>query len=461
MPNSQVLSRRALFRRAAGITAGVGVASTSCALPRKPSPSTSAPATRLEHPPVLDMPFEPRSEVRLGMVGVGARGMGLLRDFLAVDAVKVTAVCDTVQDKTSAAQNLVAQAGQEPPAVYARGERDFERLANRDDVDLVVVATPWRWHVPMAVDAMNKGKHVGLEVPAATSVEECWQLVDVSEKTRRHCVMLENCCYGSDELMVLGMVRDGLLGQLTHGEAAYIHDLRELLFRDESEGLWRRFAHTRRDANLYPTHGLGPVASYMNINRGDRFEYLVSVSSPQLGLEAYRGKHVPEKSPKWKERYVCGDINSSLIKTARGRSILLQHDVVSPRPYDRLNLVSGTGGTFAGYPSRIYIDGQKEHAWQSPEPFKKRYLHPLWRRVGDLARKAGGHGGMDLIMCYRLIECMREGLVPDMDVYDAASWSVPTTLSQVSVAGGGTPASFPDFTRGRWDNTRRPFAAQH
>jgi len=276
-------------------------------------------------------------------------------------------------------------------------------------------------------------------------------LVEVSEKTRRHCIMLENCCYGYNEMLVLNLVKAGRLGRLTHGECAYIHDLRELLLSDEGEGLWRRYPHLQLDGNLYPTHGLGPVANYMGINRGDRFDYLVSMSSLEAGLTEYRDEHLAPADPKRQERYRTGDMNTSLIKTALGRTVMLQHDVVSPRPYSRINMISGTRGTFADYPARIMIEGQPEgDAWAGLDGYREAFESPLWKRMGEIARKLGGHGGMDFIMNYRLVQCMREGLVPDMDVYDAAAWSAPGPLSVTSVKKGSRPVDVPDFTRGAW-----------
>ena len=282
---------------------------------------------------VVGMPFEARENVRMGLIGCGSRGSGMLREYLGVEGLTVTAVCDVVKDAALKAQATVERAGQKPPAVYANGEHDFENMVKRDDVDFVYIPSPWEWHVPMAVAAMNNGKHAFVEVPAAFSIEDCWKLVDTSEKTRRHCLMLENCCYGENELLVLNMVKAGLFGDLLYGEGAYLHDLRRLLFEDKSEGLWRRFPHTKLNGNLYPTHGLGPVANYMGVNRGDRFDYLVSMSSPERGLDAWREANVPKDSPKWKEKYICGDLNTSLIKTANGRMITVQHDVVNPHPY--------------------------------------------------------------------------------------------------------------------------------
>jgi predicted dehydrogenase len=408
---------------------------------------------------VMGMPFSPHATVRVGIIGVGGRGTDLLGDLLAIEGVEVKAVCDIVAEKARRARSTVEKAGKPAPQEYTAGDHDFENLCRRGDLDLVYVATPWRWHVPMALAAMDGGAHAGVEVPAATTIDDCWKLVAASERARRHCMMLENCCYGYNEMLVLNMVRAGLLGDLTHAEAAYIHDLRTILFSKEGEGLWRRDEHFSRNGNLYPTHGLGPVALYLDVNRGDRFETLVSMSSLERGLSAYQ-KRLAQDDSRRSESYACGDINTSLIRTAKGRTIVLQHDVVSPRPYDRINLVSGTKGTFRDYPPRLFLDGQKDHrSWGSIKPHKKQFEHPLWKEAGRMARKRGGHGGMDYIMSYRLIQCMRQGLPPDLDVYDAAAWSAPGPLSEQSVAGGSVPVSFPDFTRGRWSEARRTAAA--
>ena len=303
----------------------------------------------------------------------------------------------------------------------------------------------------MALSAMENGKHAAVEVPLAYTLEDLWKLVDTSEKKRRHCIMLEECCYGYTETLVLNMVRRGMLGTLLNGEAAYLHDLREEMFSNKGEGLWRRQFHTQSDGNLYPTHGLGPVANYMNINRGDRFDYMVSMSTPPRGLAAYREAHTPQGDPKWKEKYVNGDMNVSLIKTASGLTITLKLDVSNPRPYDRINMISGTKGVFVDYPPRIYLDGQAgKEEWGTLDQYKKDYESPLWAEQGEMARMSGGHGGMDFIMIYRLLQCFREGLPPDMDVYDGAAWSAPAPLSKVSVAQGSAPVKFPDFTRGLW-----------
>ncbi len=411
---------------------------------------------------MIGVKFDPRDVVRIGIVGVGLRGTSTLGEFLAIDKVVVNAVCDIVKEKCLRAGQMIEKAGQKAPALYFNGECDFENLCARADLDLIYIATPWEWHVPQILAGLNNGKHVGTEVPAAYTVEDCWKIVDASEKMRRHCLIMENCCYDHSEMMVLNMVRAGLFGELVHGECAYNHDLREVLFENANEGLWRRRHHTLRDSNLYPTHGLGPVANYMNINRGDKFDHMISMSSSHLGLEVYRKDHVQAGDPKWKEVYKCGDYNTSIIKTAKGRTIMLQHNVSTPRPYDRINLIQGTKGIFRDYPPRIFLDGQEGgHSWTTLDKYKEQYEALLWKKQGETARQVGGHGGMDYIMCYRLVQCMREGLEPDIDVYDAAAWSVPGPLSETSVANGSMPVKFPDFTRGLWQKARIMLSADN
>jgi hypothetical protein len=440
-------SRRDLLRGAA--LAGAGASLT--ALGVGPAAAAPRPVVQPAAATMKGVPFEPHASVRVAMVGTGLRGKVLVEQLLAVEGVRVTALADIVAAKAQAVSRLVVAAGQPEPALYTNGERDFERLVERDDIDLVITATPWAWHVPVCLAAMRAGRHAATEVPAATTVDECWALVDASERTRRHCLMLENCCYGYNEMLVLAMVRAGLFGEIKHAAAAYNHDLRRILFENKDEGLWRRQSHVDRNGNLYPTHGLGPVALYLDINRGDRFDYLVSMSTPEFGLSAWREAEIARDDPKWRETYRCGDLNSSLIRTVRGRTILLEHDVTSPRPYTRINRVQGTKGIFEDYPPRLYLEGQAGGEKFAPiDAHKARYEHPLWTRTGELARTLGGHGGMDFVMLYRLVECMRQGAAPDMDVYDAAAWSVPGPLSEASVAQGSAPVAFPDFTRGHW-----------
>ncbi len=300
---------------------------------------------------------------------------------------------------------------------------------------------------------MESGKHAATEVPAATTLDECWQLVETSERTRRHCVMMENCCYDRPEMQCLAMVKRGLLGEILHAEAGYLHDLRAVKFSNEGEGLWRLAHSIARNANLYPTHGLGPVAQCMDINRGDRFALLVSLSSPSRGLNLYAARTFGATDKRATQSYALGDVNVSLIRTALGKVITLYHDTNLPRPYSRIHKVQGTQGIFEKYPDRVYVEGRsKEDAWDTLDKFAE-FDHPLWTTQAERARGAG-HGGMDYIEDYRLIDALRHGRPLDYDVYDAVAWSVVTPLSEQSVAGNGKPVEFPDFTRGAWKTPR-------
>ncbi len=399
---------------------------------------------------MLGVPFSAREKVQVGLLGCGGRGLSLLSGLLALDTVEVPTVFDLDPERTRLAAQQVVDSGRPAPRAASA---DLGRLLAEQPLDLAYVASSWDAHVPLAVAAMEHGVHAAVEVPAVTTLEDCWRLVDASEATRRHCVILENCCYGQEEMLMLGLARAGRFGDITHGEGAYIHDLRTLLLSDEGEGRWRREPHKRSDGNFYPTHGLGPIARCMDINRGDRFVQLVSMSSREASLTAFRDTHEPLDSPRRLEKYSAGDMNVSLLKTAQGRTLMLQHDVVTPRPYSRGTLLQGTLGAFRDFPAGVFFDGQTDHAWH-PLDTVKEYEDPLWRDAGELARQSGGHGGMDFLMTYRLIQCFREGRPPDLDVYDAAAWSAPGPLSEQSVALGSAPVDFPDFTRGRWEMVR-------
>jgi predicted dehydrogenase len=453
------LSRRDLLKRAA--LAGTAVAAGGSFTPAIAENVTAgnhpdlAPLAPLVRSTMKGVPFERHDVVRFGVVGTGLRGRSIISELLAIDNVKIVAVADIVPDKVQRAVKLVADAGQPAPAVYD-GDHGFEKLVARDDIDFVYTATPWEWHVPVMLAALEAEKHCGSECPIGTTLKDLWALVDASEQARRHCLHLENCNYGETEMLVNRLVHEGILGEVLHAEAAYLHDLRKLLFEDKDEGLWRRAWHTRSNANLYPTHGLGPVSCYLDINAGDRYDYIVSAGSLHRGLELYRETTVSDRtSPKWKEQYVTGDLNTSILKTMKGKTVMLQHDVSNPRPYTRHNRVQGTKGAFEDYPPRIYVEGQAGgERWASLDAWKTEFTHPLWAHVGELARTKGGHGGMDFIMAYRLVQTMREGLVPDYDVYDAATWSAPFPLSEMSVAKGSAPMKFPDFTRGAFGSAR-------
>ncbi len=414
---------------------------------------------------VRNLCFEPRAEVRVGLIGTGHRQLGLMKSLAPVEKARVVAITDPSPEATRTMVDRLVELGKEAPAVHD-GENGVDELLARDDIDLVMIATPWNTHTPYAVQAMKAGKHVGIEVPAAVTLEDCWDLVDTSETTQRHCVILENCCYGRQELFALNLVRSGALGTLLHAECSYTHDLRAMLMNDQA---WRRRSHIDHDGNLYPTHGLGPVASYFDINRGDRFTRIVSMGSPSAGLQEYRAKHVPEGDPRWDEEYQAADINTSLIQTEQGRSIVLQHQVIGPRPYDRRNQVVGTNGIFTDYPPRIFLEedpvlgringgaGAREmghEEYSEVEPYLDTWEHSLWGKDNEDARAAGGHGGMDYLMLHRLVQTMVNGEVPEMDVYDAAAWSAPAALSELSVNNGNVPVEFPDFTRGDWQESR-------
>jgi hypothetical protein len=397
----------------------------------------------------------PIDPVRIGMVGVGLQGGSHVRNFLQIAGCRITAVCDIREERTGWASKTITEAGHPAPVVYARGPRDFERLCETEDLDLVFTATPWEWHVPVMLAAMKNGKHAATEVPAAMFVDDCWGIVEAAEKYKKHCVMMENCNYDRPELMVLNLVRQDALGEILHAEGGYLHDLREIKFERQNEGLWRRAWSSKLNGNLYPTHGLGPIANCLDINRGDRFDYLVSMSSPSRGLQQWAADHFPADAAERRERYVLGDVNTSLIKTARGRTVMVQHCTNLPRPYSRIHLVQGTKGLFQGYPNRLYLEGRgTPHRWVDGAEALKEFDHPLWRELEAKAAGAG-HGGMDFIEDYRLIKCLREGLPTDMNVYDAAALSAVVELSVRSTAKQSAAIAFPDFTRGGWRSNPR------
>jgi len=447
-PSNRSLSRRGFLTVAAAGT-GLGLPGVLGAAAR-PAP---VPKPKVGQKRVFGLKFPPMDKVRIGLIGVGARGSALLGNLLDLDGVEIKAVCDLVPERVKGGQQRVVAKGQAEPAGYAKGETDFEHLCQRDDLDLVYIATPWDWHVPMAVSAMKNGKHAATEVPAAITLGECWQLVDTAEQTQRHCLMLENCCYGETELLVLSMARQGVFGELIHGEAGYLHEARDFVLQGSSASNWRQRFVATRNGNLYPTHGLGPVAQYLGINTGDQFDHLVSMSSLELSLSRRRAA-LPADDPRRRDKFACGDVNTSLIKTALGRTIMVQYSLTMPRPYSRINLISGTAGTFCDYPPRLHLDGQPE-GWQTDlQPYRDRYGHPLWKKLSGPAQASGGHGGMDYVMNWRLIQCLREGMPLDLTVYDAAAWSSIVPLSIESVGKGSAPVVIPDFTRGEWRNQK-------
>ncbi len=431
-------NRREFLKAGAAVVAGAAVASREAAVAATQTASRGFfVAPRLE-------------TVRIGFVGVGLQGSSHVRNLLRVPGCRVTAVCDIRSERTDWAVQTITTAGHPAPAVYHRGPRDFERLCETEELDLVYTATPWEWHVPVLLSAMKNGKHGVTEVPAAMTLDDCWAMVEAAEKHRKHCIMMENCNYDRMEMMVFHMVRKGVFGEMLHAEGGYLHDLRRIKFERKDEGLWRRAWSMKLDGNLYPTHGLGPVANCLDINRGDRFDYLVSMSSPSRGLQNWAAEHFPADAPERRERFVLGDVNTSLIKTALGRTIVVQHCTNLPRPYSRIHLVQGTRGLFQGYPNRAYIEGRgRLDQWVPAAELLGEFEHPLWKEIAEQA-KGAGHGGMDFIEDYRLIKCLREGLPTDMTVYDAAGLSAVVELSVQSVAPRGRPVNVPDITRGQW-----------
>lgn len=397
--------------------------------------------------------------VRVGFIGVGNRGMAAVERMIKIEGVEVLAVCDLRDDKVAIAQTKVEKAGGKKPTGYSGNPDSWKKLAERTDLDLIYILTPWALHTPMAVFSMNHGKHVCVEVPAAKTIEECWQLVETSESTKKHCMMVENCCYDFSELLTLNMAQHGFFGDIVHCEGAYIHCLDELIFsKDRFYQMWELIETGQRKGNLYPTHGLGPICQVMNINRGDQMDYLVSVSSNDF-LFGEKAKRLALEDPFYKPfvgKDYNGNMSTSTIRTKKGGTILLQYDVASPRPYTRLQLVSGTKGTALKYPEPARYS--KGHEWMTPEEYKEvetKYLPPIVKKIGEVAKKVGGHGGMDFLMDWRTVDCLRNGLPLDQDVYDAALWSSMTPLSVWSVANRSNSINVPDFTGSSW-KTNKP-----
>lgn len=392
-------------------------------------------------------------KVRVGFVGIGGRGRGDLGNLLKTGGVEVRAVCDIVESKAVRAQQMVAEAGQPQPEAYTRGDHDYKRLCQRDDLDLVFTATPWEWHTPICVEAMKAGKHAASEVPIAVTLDECWQLVETAEQTGRHCIQMENCNYDRVELMVLNMVRQNLLGGLLHARCGYLHDLRAGRFRTrEDRELWRLQHALRRNGDLYPTHGLGPVAQCLNINRGNQFDHMLAMASKSQSLHDYAVAEFGPESPQAQLDIALGDVVSSLIRTRAGQTILVTHDTNTPRPYSRDYLIQGTKGLIRKYPEpRIYLDGKSpQHEWEDLiANYAAQYEHPLWSALEERA-KGSGHGGMDFVQAYRLIHCLRTGEPLDTDVYDGAALCAVPELSERSIASKSRTVDFPDFTRGKW-----------
>lgn len=401
---------------------------------------------------------DPIDTVRTGFIGLGMRGPDAVRRFTYIDGAKVVALCDLEADRVARSQEILAGRGKPAAAEYS-GEDGWKQLCERDDIDLVYICTNWQTHVDMAVYAMECGKHVAVEVPAAMSVAECWKLVDTSERTRKHCMMLENCVYDFFELTCLNMAQQGLFGEVLHAEGAYIHNLEP--FWDYYHNNWRLDFNQKHSGDVYATHGFGPDCQVLNIHRGDKLEYLVSMDTKSVvGLEVAKEKMGVDT-------FANGDQTSTLVKTRNGKTVLIQHNVYTPRPYDRMYQLVGTKGFADKYPNSAFAfepdqiadaaaeyDNLSSHSYVPREvrdSLMAKYKHPIAKEIEEKAREVGGHGGMDFIMDYRLVWCLRNGKPLDMDVYDAAEWSCLGELTAASIANGSKPVKIPDFTRGRWN----------
>jgi predicted dehydrogenase len=448
------IDRRDFVRTAALAGAGLGLA--GCRTGGLASAAQVEPS-RGEAPGPGLFAAPPLERVRVGFVGVGHQGSGHVQNFLRIEGVDIVAICDVTPANLARSQKLVTDDGRPQPTGYGeRGPRDFERMIGEEELDLVFTATPWEWHAPVMLAAMRAGHHAATEVPMGVSLDECWELVETAERTRRHCIMMENCCYDRPEMMIFNMLRQGVFGELLHAECGYLHDLRQLKLSDFYYDRWRVKHSIARNGDLYPTHGIGPVAQWLDINRGNQFDYLVSMATKSRGLNLWAAEHIGPDSPEARETYALGDVVNTLIRTRAGQTILITHDTDSPRPYSRKVLLQGTKGVVRKYPEqKIHIEGRSEaHRWEDLQTYHQQYDHPLWRGIEERAAGAG-HGGMDYIEDYRLVQCLRQGTPTDFDVYDGAAWTAVIMLSERSIAERSRSLDFPDFTRGAW-RTRPP-----
>ncbi len=453
------------FLKLTGLT-GVGLLG-SCGIEESKSQSTSGTSaldhirkqSLRNHSQVFNMSgyAAPAIEtVRIGIIGIGNRGSAAVKRLSYLEGVKINALCDVVPERAEKAKEGIISKGHNPE-LFTGNDEIWMEMCDREDLDLIYVTTPWAWHAPMGVYAMKQGKHTALEVPAAKTMEECWELVETSETTKKHCMILENCCYDFFEMLTLNLTRQGYFGEIVHTEGAYIHDLDETLFhRGNPSERWRLQENMERNGNLYPTHGLGPVAQIMNINRGNKMDYLVSTSTRDFSTNEV-AKELAASDDQYQQFVNAsfrGNMNTSTIKTALGQTILIQHDVSSPRPYSRLHLVSGTKGIAQKYPfpEKIAIGHEKWLTEDEMESLEQQYTPQLVNKMKEVAVQIGGHGGMDFLMDWRLIDCLRNGLPVDMDVYDAAAWSCIGPLSEWSVANRSAPIDIPDFTAGAWQS---------
>mgnify|MGYP003631261872 CR=1 FL=1 len=409
--------------------------------------------------------FSAADKLNVGLIGVGLRGTNHLQNLLLRKDVNVTAICDVDDNRIAIAKKHIADAKGKAPKVFGINDLDYKNLLALQDVDAVIIATPWLWHTRMTVDAMEAGKYAGVEVSASNTLEECWDLVNTHERTGTHMMILENVNYRRDVLAVLNMVKQNVFGEMVHYRCGYQHDLRHVKFNDGktaygkgvefgkkgiSESKWRTEHSVKRNADVYPTHGLGPIAVMADVNRGNRFVSMTSHASKGIGLHNYIVKEGGEQHPNAKVKFKQGDVITSTIDTANGETIIITHDCNLPRPYSLGFRAQGANGLWEVDGSRIYVEGKSEpHKWDEAQPWLDTYDHPLWKKYGEYALNAG-HGGMDFFVLNSFVESAKQNIAPPLDAYDAAAWSAVTPLSELSIANNGEPQDFPDFTRGLW-----------
>jgi predicted dehydrogenase len=403
--------------------------------------------------------------VRLGVVGVGNRGSALLSMALKAPGVIVPALCDTDQANLERAQAQVVRAGQRKPEGYSGGDESYKKLMDRPDLGAVLIATPWHWHTPMAVYGMQAGKYTGVEVPAALTVEECWRLVETHEKTGTPCMMMENWSFRRDNLAVLNMIRKGLFGTMVHCHCAHSHDCIDHWFFDKDGNMrWGGEYLVKRNADQYPTHALGPVLSWLDINRGDAFDTMVSTATASRGINEYFRREFGADHPNARRTYKQGDIVTSVVRTKQGKTVVINYDMQLPRPYDNRWMVQGTLGLYDEDRSVVYITGRspKYHEWEPYAPYQAEFDHKWWKPIQPAAPGAdpltAGHGGTDDLEVRLFLAAARDRRPTPLDMYDSATMSAVIGVSEESIAKGGAPISFPDFTRGRW-RTNTPYFA--
>ena len=406
------------------------------------------------------------NKLQVGIIGTGLRGQWMTKLLLDRSDVDIPVICDIDEKMIDMVLNVFEKQGRPKPKIYRDGPEDFRNMVSNEDLDGVYIATPWEWHHPMAMAAMENGCNVGTEVPAALTINECWDLVNTSEKSGKLCMIMENVNYRRDIMAVLNMVRKDLFGELLHCQGGYQHDLRHVKFNDGkgaygggvefgekgfSEARWRTQHSIDKNADLYPTHGLGPISPMLKINRGNRMLHLTSTASQSRGLHEYIVKNGGEDHPNAKINFKLGDVVTTVIKCANGQTIMLSHDTNSPRPYSLNFRVQGTKGIWMKDNKSIYIEGRspESHRWEKDEPYLKEYDHPLWKRFEQQAA-GSGHGGMDFFIVRAFVEALKDDQSPVIDVYDAVSMSVIVPLSEKSIKSNSASIQIPDFTRGKW-----------